>query len=77
MDLRAILENQIHLHIYSENKDVTAIVMHPRTWEKLVTEVMGIGSGAINYHNVKAPMTYRGITVYRTLDIEMDKFGIH
>lgn len=66
------LEYQIHNHVMETAKEPKFIVMHPQTWANLVEEVISKDGMAIDryYPNMK----YRGIKVFRSLDLPINDF---
>lgn len=74
MNIQENLENQFIALVLKTRREPTVIVMHPNTWEYLVTEViekysMNISSGDQN-------MKYRGCKVLRSLDLNEGEFEI-
>lgn len=69
------LENQVQVLFMETGMEPKIIVMHPVTWEYLVTEViekfsMNISSGDQN-------MKYRGCKVLRSLDLKEGEYEIN
>ena len=63
------LENQIWSHISQTGKDATLIVMHPKTWEDLCNSVWKNEKIRGYDHDPSTSLSYKGITVLRSLDM--------
>jgi len=68
------LENQILNAMMDASREPKVIVMHPKTWEDLVEEIIGKDGMDINRcdHN----LNYRGIKVFRSLDLLEGEFEV-
>jgi len=61
------LENDMHSHISQTGKDISLIVMHPKTWENLCKDVWANKSMAIYIYDNS--LKYNGIKVFRSFDM--------
>lgn len=68
------LENEIYSRIIQTGEGCDLIVMHPKTWQDLIEEVVGSCSIAIRQHDPE--LKYRGIRVLRSLDMVEGLFEV-
>ena len=66
------LDHQIDDVMIERAREPMIIVMHPQTWVNLVEEVISENSTAIN--KLSPGMLYRGIKVFRSLDLLEGEF---
>ena len=65
--LREKLENEIYVFISYKGIDPNVIIMHPKTWEQLCTEVWDYYRLEIYKNHIE--LRYSGIKVFRSFDI--------
>lgn len=68
------LENEIYVRISQTGRECNLIVMHPKTWQDLLKEVVESCGMAINRHDPS--LKYRGIKVLRSLDMAEGLFEV-
>jgi len=68
------LENEIYTKVCKTGKEPDLIVMHPTTWQDLSKEIMSNDRLEINRHRLD--LSYRGIKVIRSFDLEHGVFEI-
>ena len=71
--LREKLENQIYVFISYKGIDPNVIIMHPKTWEQLCTQVWESSHCEIYINN---ELRYSGIKVFRSFDILEGEFEV-
>lgn len=59
------LEYQIHKQVQETCRDCNLILCHPKTWEDLIKETSLLYDNYVDSTFIK----YRGIRVYRSLDV--------
>jgi len=75
--LRSKLDDQIQERIGQTGRDCSLIVMNPRTWYKLFEDcVTSRNIKEINPHKEISALSYMGIKVLRSLDVEEDSFEV-
>jgi len=57
-------------------QDPTAILMHPQDWYQAMTEAYQMGSTEITGQLAEKQNKFRGIPVYRTMDLEPGEIKI-
>lgn len=62
-DILEELEIKIH-QIYAQGRDAVGIVMHPETAKRIFSQI-----SFLPFYDESAFLKYRGIIIYRTLDI--------
>jgi hypothetical protein len=68
------LENEMYARISQTGRECNLIVMHPRTWQDLLKEVIDSDGMAIYRHDPS--LKYRGIQVLRSLDVAEGVFEV-
>ena len=71
--LREKLENEIYNYISSKGIDAYVIIMHPKTWEQLCTQVWESSHCEIYINN---ELRYSGKKVFRSFDILEGEFEV-
>jgi hypothetical protein len=75
MGLIEKLTNEIYNEIMETGKNVSIILIHPKTFEDLVEEVIERDDSCMNiYSNFAEKPLFKGIVLYRTLDVEVNQF---
>ena len=57
--------------IYVQCHDVTGIIMHPETAKRIFSQI-----SYLPFYDEMSPMKYRGITIYRSFDIDKNKVKV-
>lgn len=80
---RPTLEQKLHdviVKAYETKKDLECIIMHPNTWKKISdTFVDWVAKTKLNVSDVPNGLNiinYKGVNVYRSLDIEEGEFKV-
>lgn len=65
------LDSRIHIWSLDNHREPNHIVLHPNTWQYI-----GIQLGLLGHHDWTVDNKYKGLKLFRSFDVDEDKFEI-